>query len=229
MPSCRRGFTLIELLVVIAIIAILAAILFPVFARAREKARQASCQSNLKQIGLGVMMYLQDYDERFPGGGVWDAPNAQIWNPGWPGWISNVIGPYIKNNQLYECPSGTGGWWANPATGQPINYGYNYVCFGGSKLAAVAEPASMIMIWDSINPWSDGYGPIHDRDLAWYKSQDWSGTSWHNQMNNYVFGDGHVKANKWPQLKWEQFWPQVTAGHADYGKSMTADMAAPPY
>ena len=64
--SRKRGFTLIELLVVIAIIAILAAILFPVFARAREKARQSSCLSNVKQIGLGMMMYVQDYDERFP-------------------------------------------------------------------------------------------------------------------------------------------------------------------
>src|SRR5690349_15983360 len=93
-----RGFTLIELLVVIAIIAILAAILFPVFARARENARRTSCQSNLKQIALGIFQYTQDYDERYPSrfygngvnyGGAWAA----------------VVQPYVKSEQLFQCPS----------------------------------------------------------------------------------------------------------------------------
>ena len=90
----RRGFTLIELLVVIAIIAILAAILFPVFAKAREKARGSSCQSNCKQIGLGLLQYMQDYDEILcdrGGGGV----------PGWQHWLQ----PYIKANDVFNCPS----------------------------------------------------------------------------------------------------------------------------
>ncbi len=95
----RRGFTLIELLVVIAIIAILAAILFPVFARAREKARQTSCLSNQKQIGLAVLMYAQDYDERFPpdyvGGGEKRVSG-----------FYDCCGPYTKNEQMYICPSG---------------------------------------------------------------------------------------------------------------------------
>ena len=91
----RRGFTLIELLVVIAIIAILAAILFPVFARAREKARQTSCLSNLKQIGLAVMMYAQDYDECYP------EPYTPFTN--WPLW-QDTIQPYMKNTQLLICP-----------------------------------------------------------------------------------------------------------------------------
>jgi prepilin-type N-terminal cleavage/methylation domain-containing protein/prepilin-type processing-associated H-X9-DG protein len=115
----KRGFTLIELLVVIAIIAILAAILFPVFAQAREKARQASCQSNLKQIGSAIMMYRQDYDEQMPfrvnsstAGGAgnfnhtnWNPPAA--WTPAivdglyW-GWFYQ---PYTKNRQIYVCPS----------------------------------------------------------------------------------------------------------------------------
>src|SRR5262245_37585989 len=94
----RRGFTLIELLVVIAIIAILAAILFPVFAQAREKARNAGCQSNLKQFSLAVMMYAQDYDETFP---VWqiEPKKAQIFR-----WDS-VILPYVKNQAIYRCPT----------------------------------------------------------------------------------------------------------------------------
>jgi prepilin-type N-terminal cleavage/methylation domain-containing protein len=92
----RRGFTLIELLVVIAIIAILAAILFPVFARAREKARQASCGSNVKQIALGVLMYVQDYDEMFSNLGWCTTPRLYWWD--------NVM-PYVKNSQLFLCPS----------------------------------------------------------------------------------------------------------------------------
>src|SRR5262245_218992 len=95
----RRGFTLIELLVVIAIIAILAAILFPVFAQAREKARQATCASNLKQITLGVLMYVQDYDETFP---VWDSAVATALD--WP----DQVQPYIKNKQVSGCPDAGG-------------------------------------------------------------------------------------------------------------------------
>ncbi len=91
------GFTLIELLVVIAIIAILAAILFPVFARARENARRSSCQSNLKQIALGVVQYRQDYDERFPSA----VTNNVTGSLGW----ANSIQPYLKSTQIYQCPS----------------------------------------------------------------------------------------------------------------------------
>jgi len=109
----RRGFTLIELLVVIAIIAILAAILFPVFAQAREKARQTVCASNLKQIGTAFAMYLMDYDERLP-----DRRDLKASLPGgyrpwssWPpsdprtGWAAVVLEPYTKNFDIWSCPS----------------------------------------------------------------------------------------------------------------------------
>ncbi|MGM0491747.1 MAG: DUF1559 domain-containing protein, partial [Armatimonadota bacterium] len=109
----RTGFTLIELLVVIAIIAILAAILFPVFARAREKARQTSCLSNVKQLMIGVQMYAQDYDERLP-------------RHGFPRWTIKIY-PYVNNVQVYSCPSAD----YNPpdlaaldASG--LNYSWNY-------------------------------------------------------------------------------------------------------
>jgi len=109
----RRGFTLIELLVVIAIIAILAAILFPVFARARENARKSTCQSNLKQIGLASMQYTQDYDEILMPLGCQYV--AGVWTT-WP----TVIQPYLKNSRVVICPSDTGRNF--PGTSYGINH-----------------------------------------------------------------------------------------------------------
>jgi prepilin-type N-terminal cleavage/methylation domain-containing protein/prepilin-type processing-associated H-X9-DG protein len=102
----RRGFTLIELLVVIAIIAVLAAILFPVFAQAREKARQVSCLNNLRQLGTGMMMYVQDYDGQYPN---WQCRCAWLWTV--------QIAPYVKNGKVFRCPSSTGA--ATACGGQP--------------------------------------------------------------------------------------------------------------
>lgn len=105
-PKARPAFTLIELLVVIAIIAIIAAILFPVFGRARENARRSSCQSNLKQIGLGLMQYTQDYDERLPYGTFPSAVSSQrdLTPTGYYLWIDAIF-PYVKSEQLFVCPS----------------------------------------------------------------------------------------------------------------------------
>ena len=100
--SASPGFTLIELLVVIAIIAILAAILFPVFARARENARRTSCLSNLKQVGLGIMQYVQDYDERYPIYRVAALSSNYDFKP--YGWVESIE-PYVKSKQLFQCPS----------------------------------------------------------------------------------------------------------------------------
>jgi prepilin-type N-terminal cleavage/methylation domain-containing protein len=96
---CKRGFTLIELLVVIAIVAILAAILFPVFAQAREKGRQTTCLSNLKQIGLGVSMYAQDYEGLLPAHFTW------VWTSAETGRFVDTLQPYTKSREIFFCPS----------------------------------------------------------------------------------------------------------------------------
>lgn len=110
----RRGFTLIELLVVIAIIAILAAILFPVFAKARENARKISCLSNLKQIGIGLVQYGQDYDGYMPG----SQQNVTGGTISWP----TIMQPYIKNEQVFVCPSGEKGLTSSDAVTPPTPY-----------------------------------------------------------------------------------------------------------
>jgi len=119
--ATRRAFTLIELLVVIAIIAILAAILFPVFARARENARRTSCLSNLKQMGLAVMMYVQDYDETYPRCVQCTGPlTGSICSTGAYNYWDQLIEPYTKSTQLFFCPSGISS--TNLRSG---NYGMN--------------------------------------------------------------------------------------------------------
>jgi len=165
----RRGFTLIELLVVIAIIAILAAILFPVFARAREKARQTSCLSNIKQLMLGVIMYQQDYDERnvnlfiSQAGAPWPMRPVDVSNPpdgqviGAYSWRA-VIQPYVKNQQLLACPSQPdNNGQRQGACGQgwyQVRYGYGFNMTNvsgrpdGQALSWFQKPANTIALAD---------------------------------------------------------------------------------
>jgi len=123
MKTNFRGFTLIELLVVIAIISLLAAILFPVFEQAREKARQSSCLSNMKQLGIGFLQYSQDNDERLPSGSVDIYPQTYSFGQGWGG----EIYPYVKNPQVYLCPDDTG----QGGIPDTVSYGYNDNVSGG--------------------------------------------------------------------------------------------------
>jgi prepilin-type N-terminal cleavage/methylation domain-containing protein/prepilin-type processing-associated H-X9-DG protein len=142
--SQKRGFTLIELLVVIAIIAILAAILFPVFAKAREKARQITCASNEKQIGLGFIQYTQDYDERWPVGEETAATNYN--GAGWAGQIYS----YVKSTGIYKCSDdSTSGGTSNNVTTYPVSYAYNSnFAPGGNAItnAQLQAPSSTVVL-----------------------------------------------------------------------------------
>ena len=187
----KRAFTLIELLVVIAIIAILAAILFPVFAKAREKARQSSCLSNVKQIGLGVMQYIQDYDERFPRGSGYTAVATVINNSA--EWYINCY-PYMKNSQIMTCPSYnnsnhlvySGGQSSN-ALGYGVDYTRNTFLDHNDPLATQKEPASVIYLTEGTNNYCRlRCNTSEGTNYAWHNAR-------HNEGSNYLFVDGHTK------------------------------------
>ncbi|BCM89183.1 hypothetical protein IAD21_01027 [Abditibacteriota bacterium] len=206
MSQRSNAFTLIELLVVIAIIAILAAILFPVFARARENARRSSCSSNMKQLGLGFIQYMQDYDGRYPKAGNW-----QVWGNGGH-WVAGVNGsgtdgapgalakftppytataavaniqggalyPYIKSTQIYVCPSSRDG----QKTG--LSYGMNCTLAAASE-NSVESTTEVALLVDEAYPtdaffWATADGTASDQL-----------TKAHLEGGNVLFCDGHVK------------------------------------
>jgi prepilin-type N-terminal cleavage/methylation domain-containing protein/prepilin-type processing-associated H-X9-DG protein len=181
------GFTLIELLVVIAIIAILAAILFPVFAKAREKARQASCMSNLKQIALGELMYAQDYDERLSCECYHNPDTAPfLYQHCW----RQMVDPYIKNDQVQMCPS-------NSNNGP--SYGYNCKNCSNAKMASIQRPSETMMFIDDtgaehIKPFGpDGTVPCGNGCCGNIRDAVWLGAARHNDGSNMAYVDGHVK------------------------------------
>ena len=181
----QRGFTLIELLIVIAIIAILAAILFPVFAAAREKARQSSCASNLKQMGFAVIQYTQDYDENTPIAG-WGGPGTPTY---WP-W---AIYPYIKSFNVYKCPDDT--------SALAMSYGINNNAQG--QVNTWFNPAVTIEMMDetgtgALTNNNPDHGLNNDFTVYCFSGRILGQTYYkvphldHNGIN-LLFGDGHIK------------------------------------
>jgi prepilin-type N-terminal cleavage/methylation domain-containing protein/prepilin-type processing-associated H-X9-DG protein len=192
----RRGFTLIELLVVIAIIAILAAILFPVFAKAREKARQSACLSNVKQLGLAMLQYAQDYDETYP------PAYCVLPTVPWP----QLLQPYVKNTQITVCPSDKDVWLALPNWG--VSYILNYRMHPpldsptgvGIRMGTVVRPAEALTMIDNadgstgnlIPTCQYAWGTTGAAASAGYNA--WARISArHNDGANCGFADGHAK------------------------------------
>jgi len=245
----KHAFTLIELLVVVAIISLLAAILFPVFAAAREKARQSSCQSNLKQIGVSIIQYVQDNDEMMPhsvetdnvaaDAACWGTPSWYAMSGTWVTWM-DLVGSYTKNTQIFYCPD-----FALPnVSGYPNGYGYapndNIIppiwapgrmngypaCTPKTQsgvpfspfnrlVASIDLPSTIVMMGErgypsrstmyfdtdnATSPATAGPNATYPDPAGIYLNSSTTGTGdaplgfHHTQMSNFLFCDGHVKA-----------------------------------
>lgn len=222
LPSRRSGFTLVELLVVIAIIGLLAAILFPVFGRARENARRSVCLSNLKQIGLGLMQYVQDYDEYYPYGNFGCSTCTSSQGESW----RLAIYSYVKSKQVFVCPSNPNNKSAARYDGTSPNaelqamfpdlpsFRVSYAAnaffanslgtqppLGGAngdpahKLSAMASPSTLYLAGESLSIYD--YVRVDQTATSAGSDQPW--TFGHMQTTNVLFADGHAKVMKWAQ------------------------------
>ncbi len=206
----RNGFTLIELLVVIAIIAILAAILFPAFARARENARKTSCLSNMKQLGLGFMQYTQDYDEKFPGSAPTSDTAGTIGTPNFSRlghWVpsglvsgatpcipaNGAIFPYVKSSQIFVCPSDT------TADAKRLSYSMPQL-MDGIAIAAITSTSLKALLVDEGLTLNDGRLGNNTTDLV---------SLIHLEGGNVLFADGHAKWRKGTTINPVSNHPQV--------------------
>lgn len=219
--TTSNGFTLIELLVVIAIIAILAAILFPVFARARENARRTSCLSNVKQIGLGVMMYTQDYDEKFPPLGGTGSCAGYYGNP--VSWARN-ISAYTKSNQLFVCPSDSRSYTYS-AGNSICSYSFNARLVdqtilpaansGGKSVASIAN-ASQVVVWIEDETPGTSYSSMDCQNWSDNFNNAYNAMKRHLDGMNVNFADGHAK------------WYKLNFSSSTYQKGITFDPTLDP-
>ena len=243
MITIKKGFTLIELLVVIAIIAILAAILFPVFAQAREKARQTSCLSNLKQIGTGLQLYVDDYDETYPAAynirpygyldyaafgddvHALDAPTYKLY-------------PYIKNGSIFVCPSAKqkdlllrSYYTLNGVNINGSSYNFNGVLYSdGRTLSQIGQPSSLMFAWEANHTrnWDDYTqypctififpAPLGNNQF-WGVGMlpKWQGNEVHNGGQNIVYADGHAKFGKTGSCTFRNFGVNPASAGLQFG------------
>ena len=235
-PKSVSGFTLIELLVVIAIIAILAAILFPVFQRVRENARRSACLSNCRQIGLAFMQYTQDYDERYPLASQPAAPTS---------W-TDTIQPYVKDYGIFRCPDDASTNWNTPLAaptseqkGLRVSSYFMNLWIDGrrqySSMASIASPASVIYLSESTdNLTRDNFFPVYwnpadplntpgamtsfMQTMTFDSAKDVNkelAVSRHGDGMNNVYADGHAKFGRWRQLWFQDLARGVYEGAFD--------------
>lgn len=218
----RRAFTLIELLVVIAIIAILAALLFPVFARAKAAAKKTACISNLRQIGQSFALYMGDYDDYFPRGidpvdkyrpEIWDSHSEWADQLPFMPLLSDVLQPYIKNHEIFHCPADSGTMcvdnnWplqlpASPSLFQVYGSSYFYrteIAFRQASQTSLQELARTNVLFDAAGNWHPNASrlePTDDWNTVWNKLRDY--------RYNVMYGDFHVKHVTYDQLQGNWF------------------------
>ncbi len=203
----RRGFTLLELLVVISIIAILAALLMPVFMQARESARKSTCLSNLRQLGMAVAAYSADWDEMLPA--TWDGAVGAHGNSGTGGWMmwtnfygparfypeQGALAPYVKNSGIFECPSAPARLGCSYAINSALSTGTPLPAYySGLPLAALSSPSSTFLL---VEEGSDGTNNHpNTTDDAYFNVQMNVLARRHHGAPNFLYCDGHVKALK---------------------------------
>ena len=220
MPRPRRAFTLIELLVVIAIVAILAGILFPVFAQAKRAAKKIVCVSNLKQIGASTALYMGDYDDVFPSAlDASDKYTPDIWKS-FPEYrerieqmpmLHEVLQPYMKSKELFRCPSDTGGKyldnhpWEKILAGTSMygRYGSSYffrteIAFKYFSQTKFSLPANINVLFDGAGHWHGDGRAIDDGDVNNY-AQTYA--LQRTYRYNTLFGDFHAKSLNYDQLE----------------------------
>lgn len=225
-PRVRRaGFTLIELLVVIAIIAILASMLFPTFSRAREQARKSVCISNLRQIGLGVLQYTQDYDERYPSGYPFWGTTALFPGMNDRDSLVNVVNPYIKSTQIWACPSWQGRYVNAAATSFEGKGNYSFVTLyangtaypiigipdtaqSPASLAAVDKPGEYPMLFCGLapqqgTPLMNAHAGVSED--AWAAGTTIGGAS-------ILYADGHSKYSPIDVARWNNIYNTKAGG-----------------
>lgn len=241
-PQAETGFTLIEMLIVIAIISLLAALLFPVFARAREMARKTTCVSNLRQLGSAWALYAQDYDETTPGGAytrfadhkTGHTIDGKRYTPLWG------LVPYVRNDALFLCPTQQG-WNFSTTTPSLDTHRPRQGSYASNdqvmevSLAQLGQPTLLIVFCDSYNPWQNCYARCSSctngcSSFIWdrigrgsYLGNSAQPTGWHNGGISMVYADAHAKWKPMGAIYYHNWVRDLPEADTHYNRSITMD------